>query len=65
MYLGLCNNLISSKMRSLKYLKLNIKHYQSETRFDLYFDEFTMANISLSNLETLIIGCKLFLVCLW
>ncbi|UJR11929.1 hypothetical protein I4U23_016107 [Adineta vaga] len=52
----LCNNLISSKMKSLKYLKLNIKHYKSESHFNLNFDEFTMENKSISNLETLIIG---------
>jgi hypothetical protein len=65
-YLDLCNNLISSKMKSLKYLKLNFNPYQCGCRqymgpnhIDLYFDQFTKENKSLPNLETLIIGCKL------
>jgi hypothetical protein len=64
-YLDLCNNLISSKMKSLKYLKLNFnrypcgyRYYMGPNHIDLYFDQFTKENKSLSNLETLIIGCK-------
>ncbi|CAF0894498.1 unnamed protein product [Adineta steineri] len=52
----LCNNLISSKMKSLKYFKLNIEHYKSNSPFYLHFNTFTIENKSLSNLETLIIG---------
>ncbi|CAF0913745.1 unnamed protein product [Adineta steineri] len=43
-------------MKSLKYFKLNIEHYKSNSPFDLYFNTFTIENKSLSNLETLIIG---------
>ena len=67
-YLDLCNNLISSKMKLLKYLKLNFnpyrcgcRQYTSSNHVDLYFDRFTIENKSLSSLETLIIGCKLFI----
>ncbi|CAF0859351.1 unnamed protein product [Adineta steineri] len=43
-------------MKSLKYFKLNIEHYKSNSPFYLHFDTFTIENKSLSNLETLIIG---------
>ena len=70
-YLDLCSNLISSKMKSLKYLKLNFLPYScgcnlsfSSTRsnyVDLQFNQLIIRNKSLSNLETLFIGSKLFL----
>ncbi|CAF0850828.1 unnamed protein product [Rotaria sordida] len=61
----LCSHLISSKMKSLKYLNLNFKRYSCACEHGLYrhthhveleFYELTIGNKSLSNLETLIIG---------
>ncbi|CAF3315720.1 unnamed protein product [Rotaria socialis] len=60
----LCNNLISPKMKSLKYLHLNFKwqlctcghcSYEHDTYVYLYFYELKERKIS-SHLETLIIG---------
>lgn len=70
--LDLCNHLISSRMKSLKYLKLNFDPHQcrcchpvASNHIDLYFVQFTTANQSISNLETLIIGCKWFIFLLY
>ena len=67
--LGLCNDLISSKMKSLKYLDLNFEPYlrtceycwyEREMYFYLYFDKLGKREKSISHLETIIIGSKLF-----
>ncbi|CAF1307912.1 unnamed protein product [Rotaria sordida] len=61
----LCRQLISSKMKSLKYLNLNVKPYSCGCEFgiqsrdndvDLQFQYLSKHEKSLSNLETLIIG---------
>ncbi|CAF2691827.1 unnamed protein product [Rotaria sp. Silwood2] len=68
-YLGLCSSLISSKMKSLKYLKLNFIPYWTGCECDWYtrsdyvyleFIELAEREKSLSHLETLIIGGKVF-----
>jgi hypothetical protein len=61
-YLALCNNLISSKMKSLTYLRLNFEPYSSSLSDDinLNFNELSKREKSLSHLESLIIGSKLF-----
>ncbi|CAF1335112.1 unnamed protein product [Rotaria sordida] len=61
----LCNNLISSKMKSLKYLNLNFEIYECECEHDVYepkdyvdlnFEELSIRENSLNNLKTIIIG---------
>ncbi|CAF1222446.1 unnamed protein product [Rotaria sp. Silwood1] len=61
----LCNNLISSKMKSLKYLNLNFEIHECECEHDVYkredyvdlnFEELSIRKNSLNNLETVIIG---------
>ncbi|CAF1056233.1 unnamed protein product [Rotaria sordida] len=61
----LCSSLISSKMKSLKYLRLNFESYwcgcergwdARPNYVELEFNQLIVGNRSLSNLETLIIG---------
>lgn len=67
MYLVLCSSLISSKMKSLKYLNLNFKlnfdhpygcSCQCEYDIELEFHMLKNGDKSSSNLESLIIGGK-------
>ncbi|CAF1468189.1 unnamed protein product [Adineta steineri] len=57
---SLCNNLLSSKMKSLKYLRLNFEPYwcgcESGWNARPHYFDLLVKNASLSNLETLIIG---------
>ncbi|CAF1226836.1 unnamed protein product [Rotaria sordida] len=59
----LCSNLISSKMKSLKYLNLNFEicewehnMYNHEDYVDLNYKELSIRKNSLNSLETIIIG---------
>ncbi|CAF0830096.1 unnamed protein product [Adineta steineri] len=56
----LCSNFLSSKMKSLKYLRLNFEPYwcgcESGWNARPHYIDLLVKNTSLSNLETLIIG---------
>jgi hypothetical protein len=68
LFVEFCCNLISSKMKLLKYLNLNFESYSCgcesglalrEDYVDLKFEGLSEREKSLSHLETIVIGCKL------
>lgn len=67
LYVDLCKNLISSKLNSLKYLRLNFQpylcgckssFYRSKDYIDLTFEDLSEEENLSNNLETIFIGCE-------